>query len=148
MWKHRKCRRFNVSPPPQTFEMIFNGYQLVSGGRDCHQPPETLISSPAGWLRRSTTSRSAGVCGDESSPHLLSPRRGETRRERTVRPRHGFKQSEWDSGGKCDDVKSQTNSWREGEERPETQRISLQNKSIVCSVAGREYVINMKVGRV
>ncbi len=36
-----KRRRFGVVPPPQTFEIIFNGYQIFTRGRDCHQPPVT-----------------------------------------------------------------------------------------------------------
>ncbi len=36
-----KRRRFGVVPPPQTFEIIFNEYQIFTRGRDCHQPPVT-----------------------------------------------------------------------------------------------------------
>lgn len=95
-------------------------------------------------------------CWKQPAPPLSTPE-GETRRERTAGLCHDFKQSEWDSGGKWDDVKSQRNSWREGEEPPETRPNSLQNKSTVtvCSLAGREYqvedwtpVINVKVIRV
>lgn len=54
--------------PRKTFEIICNENQIFTRGRDCHQPPVTKSHLRLDYC---SAARRPGVCGAESSPHLL-----------------------------------------------------------------------------
>lgn len=109
------------SPLPQTFEIISNEYQIFTRGRDCHEPPVTESHLRLDYC---SSARRPGVCGVESSPHLLCVFR-HSRRGRTV--------TVWLQKNK--NQRNQATQRKLGTGRtPEMKHRGCQNKSVVFLV--------------